>query len=57
MHSLNFSYMNISIDITCIQAFEILRPEHNANYMQRPFVTVGDINCPICEAKCAYYHA
>lgn len=31
--------MNISIDLTCIQAFEILGPEHKANYMQRAFVT------------------
>lgn len=40
MHLLNFSYMSISIDLTCIQVFEILGPEHEANYMQRAFVTL-----------------
>lgn len=32
--------MNISIDLICIQVFEILGPEHKANYMQRAFVTL-----------------
>ena len=40
MDLLNFSYMNISTDLTCIQVFEILGPEHKANYMQRAFVTL-----------------
>lgn len=40
MHLLNFSSMNISIDLTCIQVFEIPGPEHKVNYMQRAFVTL-----------------